>query len=182
MSRPPEPPSRPHLALVGLMGAGKSAVGRELADLRDGRHVDLDGAVTAGVGRSIGVLFAELGEEGFRDAEQSTLAAVLADDEPVVLSTGGGVLLREANRLSLADRAVVVWLRARPETLAERVGDGVGRPLLQAGEPVEVLGELSVLRGPAYLAAADVIVDTDDLSVDEVADRVMAALPDPVSR
>ena len=174
-------PGGPHLALVGLMGAGKSEVGAAVAQRRSLRHLDLDVLVTGREGRSVGVLFEEQGESGFRDCEQAALADVLSLVQPVVLSTGGGVLERLPNRELLSERATVVWLRARPETLAERVGDGVDRPLLQAGNPAEVLAELSTRRGSDYEAAADHVVDTDDMTVDEVADTVVAALPDPVT-
>ena len=172
---------RPHLALVGLMGVGKSEVGAVVAQRLNLRHLDLDVMVTAREGRSVGVLFEEQGESGFRECEQAALADVLSLPQPIVLSTGGGVLERETNKALLAERATVVWLRARLETLAERVGGGVGRPLLQTGDPAEVLRELSVRRGPDYEAVADHVVDTDGRSVEEVADSVMAVLPDPVA-
>ena len=174
-------PGGPHLALVGLMGAGKSEVGAAVAQRRNLRHLDLDVMVTGREGRSIGVLFEEQGESGFRDCEQAALADVLSLGQPIVLSTGGGVLERQPNRKLLSERATVIWLRARPETLAQRVGDGAGRPLLQDGEPVEVLRDLLQRRGPDYEAAADHVVDTDDLSVAEAADAVVATLPDPVA-
>ncbi|MDP6213767.1 MAG: shikimate kinase, partial [Acidimicrobiales bacterium] len=105
-------PGGPHLALVGLMGAGKSEVGSAVARRRSLRHLDLDVLVTGREGRSVGVLFEEQGESGFRDCEQAALAEVLSLAQPVVLSTGGGVLERPANRELLSERATVVWLRA----------------------------------------------------------------------
>jgi shikimate kinase len=93
----------------------------------------------------------------------------------MVISTGGGVLAAGTNREVLARSATVVWLRATPETLAERVGDPTGRPLLADGEPLEVLRRLADERGPAYEAAADVVLDTDGLTIDEVADMVVDA-------
>ena len=92
----------------------------------------------------------------------------LAAEDPVVISTGGGVLIGESNREVLARSATVVWLRATPETLAGRVGDPDGRPLLADGEPLEVLRRLADERGPSYDTAADVVLDTDGLTVDEV--------------
>ena len=164
----------PQLALVGLMGAGKSAVGAAVAARVPRRHVDLDLWIQNDTGRTIGVLFAESGESGFRDAEATTLSRVLEMDQPIVLSTGGGVLIRPENRALLAARAVVVWLRAAPETLAGRVGDGTGRPLLAGGDPLAVLQRLCDERGPAYAAAADAVVDTDGCAVDEVVDTILA--------
>lgn len=167
---------RPHLALVGGMGAGKTSVGALLAARRRCRHIDLDRWIQADTGRSIGVIFAESGEDGFRDAEQASLGRALGLAEPVVLSTGGGVLGRPANRDALAARSLVVWLRATPETAAARVGDGAGRPLLEGSSPVEVLRRLAEERSPRYEAAADLVVDTDDRTPDEVADEVVALL------
>ena len=123
----PEPTvTRPrHLALVGLMGAGKTAVGASVAADLGRRHVDLDRAVTQLAGRSVGVIFHESGEQAFRDLEEQALGLQMDAVDPVVLSTGGGVLGRETNRDALARGATVVWLRAAPETLA----DPGGRPV-----------------------------------------------------
>jgi len=164
------------VALIGLMGVGKTAVGQGLAALTGRRHVDLDRAVTQLAGRSIGVIFHEGGEAPFRDLEAQCLAMQLAAADPIVLSTGGGVLVRDENRVALADRSTVVWLRARTETLAGRVGNGGGRPLLEGRDPLEVLRDLADERHPIYAAAADLVVDTDDQSIDEVADRLVEAL------
>jgi shikimate kinase len=138
--------------------------------------VDLDRAVMQLAGRSIGVLFREGGETAFREVEQEALALQLSAGDPIVLSTGGGVLVREANRLALARSATVVWLRATPETLTARVGDPAGRPLLADGEPLEVLKRLAVERGPTYESAADVVLDTDGLTVAEVGSLVLEAV------
>ena len=169
---------RRHLALVGLMGVGKTSVGAAVAARSGRRHMDLDRAVTQLAGRSIGVIFHEGGEAAFRLYEQEALAVQLEAEDPMVISTGGGVLAAGTNREVLARSATVVWLRATPETLAERVGDPTGRPLLADGEPLEVLRRLADERGPAYEAAADVVLDTDGLTIDEVADMVVdAAVP-----
>ena len=167
-----------HLALVGLMAAGKTAVGRVLADRLRCRHVDLDRAVTQLAGRSIGVIFHEGGDSTFRDLEAQSLVLQLAAGDPIVLSTGGGVLGRGENRAILAADSTVVWLRARPETLADRVGDGVGRPLLEGRNALGVLRDLAEARHPAYERAANVVVDTDGLTVGEVVDAVLEALMD----
>jgi shikimate kinase len=158
------------------MGAGKTSVGALVAERSRRRHIDLDRWVQADTGRSIGVLFAELGEDGFRDAEQASLERALELLEPIVLSTGGGVLGRSANRDALVARSHVVWLRATPETAAGRVGDGHGRPLLQGDAPVDVLRRLIEERAPLYEATADLAIDTDDRSAADVADEVHAYL------
>ena len=167
-----------HLALVGLMGSGKTAVGRVLADRLRRRHVDLDRAITQLAGRSIGVIFHEGGESTFRDLEAQSLVLQLAAGDPIVLSTGGGVLGRGENCAVLAADSTVVWLRARPETLVDRVGDGVGRPLLEGRNALGVLRDLADDRDPAYERAANVAVDTDGLTVGQVVDAVLDALTD----
>ncbi|HJM73622.1 MAG TPA: shikimate kinase, partial [Acidimicrobiales bacterium] len=108
-SEPTVTPPR-HLALVGLMGVGKTAVGASVASRLGCRHVDLDRAVTQLAGRSIGVIFHEGGEESFRDLEEQALGLQMQAVDPIVLSTGGGVLGRETNRAVLAREATVVWL------------------------------------------------------------------------
>jgi len=167
-----------HLAFVGLMGAGKTVVGRVLADRLRRRYVDLDRAITQLAGRSIGVIFQEGGESTFRDLEAQSLVLQLAAADPIVLSTGGGVLGRGENRAVLAADSIVVWLRARPETLADRVGDGVGRPLLEGRNALGVLRDLAEDRYPTYEQAANVVVDTDGLTVVQVVDAVLHALMD----
>lgn len=169
------PPTDRHLALVGLMGAGKSTVGRRLAAAWGRDFVDLDDAVVAAAGRSIPELFAAEGEDGFRDRESAALRAALAGSAPVVVATGGGVVLRDENRALLADEAVVVWLDAEVGALAARVGDGTGRPLLADG-PEERLRSLDAARRPLYEAVADLRVDTSDLGTDEVVAAVEAGL------
>ncbi|MDG2426954.1 MAG: shikimate kinase [Acidimicrobiales bacterium] len=172
---PPVVPTR-HLALVGSMGAGKTAVGQVLAMRIRRRHVDLDRAVTQLAGRSIGVIFHEGGEMAFRDLESQCLTLQLAVEDPIVISTGGGVLGRDENRVTLAQEATLVWLRARPETLAHRVGEGVGRPLLEGQNCLKVLQSMAEKRDPVYELAADLVVDTDCQSIDEVVDELLREL------
>lgn len=157
-----------HLALVGMMGAGKTRVGSEVASRINCRHIDLDILISNRVGRSVGVIFAEAGEEAFRDLEQDALAAELSRDEPLVVSTGGGVIERQVNRQLLIERALVVWLRAEPTTLALRVGDGAGRPMLNKGKPVDLLAALAERRHPLYAAVSDRVIDTDNLDIEAV--------------
>jgi len=174
------PINRPHLALVGLMGAGKTSVGALVAECLNYRHVDLDRWVQADTGRSIGVLFEERGEIGFRDAEENSLMRVLELSEPVIISTGGGVLLRRVNRDILARRSYVVWLQVSPEVATGRLGDGSGRPLLQQdgsdGGMVAVLARLMAERDGLYEAAADFVVDTNKKTPSEAAQEILAFL------
>ena len=168
----------PHLALVGLMGVGKTVVGTAVADKLGRRHADLDALVANRVGRSVGVIFAENGEGVFRDLEEGALSSVLRGDGPLVLSTGGGVVERRSNRSLLNKRAFVVWLKAKPEILLTRIGDVAGRPLLNVDNPDEALGDLDRRRRTLYEEVSDLAIDTDALDVDAVADMVEKAVRD----
>lgn len=163
-----------HLVLIGLMGSGKSTVGERCAERLEIPFVDTDAAVEADTGRTVPELFAT-GESAFRAEERRVVAAIAARREPHVVACGGGVVLDPTNAAALRANGTVVWLRATPATLAARVGDGAGRPLL-AGADVEVrLTELAAARADAYAAAADAVVDTDGRTLGDVATAVLAA-------
>jgi shikimate kinase len=167
--------TRQHLVLVGLMGVGKTTVGRRCAERLDREFVDTDDVVRAlAGGATVDEIFAAGGEPQFRELERAAVADVCASPAPLVIGCGGGTVVDADNRRRLHDAGVVVWLRAEVAVLAGRVGDGATRPLL-AGDPVGALTRLSAMREVAYDAASDVAVDTDDRSVDEVADAVLAA-------
>ncbi len=160
------------LVLVGMMGAGKTTVGRMVAERLGWRHLDSDEQVVAATGRTVPELFAHAGEAAFREEEARALEAALSGPDPVVVSAAGGVVLAEANRSLLARSGTVVWLRADPGTLSRRVGSGAGRPLLD-GDPAAALAALDVARRPLYAEVAEVVVDVDGLSPEEVADEVL---------
>jgi shikimate kinase len=157
-----------HLALVGLMGAGKTSVGREVARTLDRRFVDTDGVVEALAHRSVAAIFEQEGEARFRELERDAVADVCASPEPLVIACGGGAVLDAGARRRLRETAHVVWLQAPPSVLSDRVGGGDTRPLLR-GDGIATLERLASLRAAAYEAAADVAVDTAGRTVDEVA-------------
>ena len=166
-----------HLALVGLMGAGKTTVGARCAEGLGRPFVDTDDVVEATLGLSVPEIFAALGEPGFREHERRAVADVCASPVPLVIACGGGAVLDPENRARLRDTSLVVWLRAGPAALAERVADEVAnRPLLRERGASATLARLDVLRAPAYEAAAHVIVDTEGRSVDQVAQAVLEEL------
>jgi len=162
------------IILVGMMGAGKTTVGRSLARRLGWTHLDSDAQVMERTGRSVPELFAERGEAAFRAEESQVLADALSGDEPVVVSAAGGVVLSDENRALLARSGTVVWLRADPRLLVERVGRGQGRPLLD-DDPASRLVELYQVRRPLYESLAEIVVDVDGKSPDEVVDRILAA-------
>lgn len=163
------------LVLVGLMGAGKSTVGRRLADRLDMPFVDADDEIIAAAGLPIGEIFTKFGEQYFRDGEERVIERLL-NGPPCVLSTGGGAFMSEKTRKSIQGRAISVWLRADLETLWGRVSGKAGRPLLQQKNPKAVLNELLLARNPVY-ATADVTVDSKSGNPHEsVVDDIVAAL------
>jgi len=163
----------PHLVLIGLMGAGKSTVGERCATALSRPFVDTDRLVELNAGATVAEIFSTQGEPAFRALERTVVADVCVSPEPLVIACGGGVALDPDNRRALRDHGVVMWLRAEPVELAQRVGSGAGRPLLEGGSPAAKLERLAVLREPAYEAAAHVIVDTDGLAIGAVADLVL---------
>ena len=167
-----------HLLLVGMMGAGKSTVGRRVAARLGRPCVDTDAEVEADVGLSVAAIFAGPGEEEFRRLERAVVLRAIGTEEPIVVSVGGGAVLDPANRAALRRAGTVVWLRARPETLARRVGQGADRPLLSgsAGGPAVGLARIDAARRGIYEELADAVVDVDDLDPDAVAERVLVAL------
>ncbi len=160
------------IVLVGMMGVGKTTTGRLLADRLGWPYLDSDAQVMADTGRSVPELFAEHGEAAFRAEEARVLSEALSGEDPVVVSAAGGVVLSPDNRDLLARSGTVVWLRADPAVLTERVGDGAGRPLLD-DDPAAALASLYEVRRPLYASVADVVVDVDDLAPAEVVDRVL---------
>jgi len=161
-----------------MMGAGKSTVAKLLAEELGCPAVDTDEMVERRAGRRVAEMFADEGEDAFRAAESQAIGELGSVVGPLVASVGGGAVLNGANRAALRSLGTVVWLRARPATLARRVGRGDGRPLLRQarGGPLEVLAQLAGERQAYYQEVADHIVDVDGLSSRQVASKVLALL------
>ena len=169
----PESARKPErILLVGMMGAGKSTVGQLVADKLGWGYLDSDAEVMAATGLTVPELFSLHGEAAFRAAETEALRRACASAGPVVVSVAGGAILSPENRDLLRRSGRVIWLRARPETLTARVGDGAGRPLL-GSDPGTALRTLEAVRRPLYAEVADDSIDVDDLSPDEVATRII---------
>jgi shikimate kinase len=161
--------------LVGMMGAGKSTVGRRLAQRLDRPFLDSDELIEAETGRTVAEIFAADGEAAFRAVETSVLLEMLDREVPAVIAAAGGAVLDPANRRAMRERATVVWLRVDPAVLATRVSSGGHRPLL-ADDPEATLSRLAAERESLYRDASDEIVDVDELTPDEVVDRVIVEI------
>jgi shikimate kinase len=180
----------PHrtVVLVGLMGAGKTKIGRRLAARLNLPFFDSDAEIEAAAGETVEEIFRHRGEAAFRDGERRVIARLLA--QPVhVLATGGGAFMDPETRALIARRGVSVWLRADLDVLFARVSRRRNRPLLQQPDPRAVLAELIERRYPIY-AEADLVIDSGDGPADATTGRVVAALagcpqalqpPDPES-
>ncbi len=156
------------------MGSGKTTVGRIAARRLGWPHLDSDAEVEAATGRRVPEIFAADGEPAFRAEETAALERALGV-EPAVVSVAGGAVLDEHNRRIIQAGGTVVWLRAEVDTLAERVGDGAGRPLLDGG-PHRALAKLEAVRRGYYSELADAVVDVEDKTPEQVADAALAAL------
>jgi shikimate kinase len=164
-----------NIFLVGLMGAGKTTVGRLLARRLKLRFFDSDQEIERRCGVKIPLIFEIEGEAGFRSREQQAVAE-LAALEGIVLATGGGAVLDEDNRRRLAAGGTVVYLNARPEDLYERVRHDRQRPLLSSGDPLARLRELHAERDPLYRSVADLVVETGAQSVQVLARELLDKL------
>lgn len=161
--------------LVGMMGAGKTTVGQEVARRLGRDFLDSDDQVEAGTGRTVREIFETGGEAAFRALEASALAVALGRSEPAVIAAAGGVVLDPENRRRMREAGPVVWLRADPAVLATRVGSSDHRPLL-ADDPLGVLTRLDRERQALYREVADHVVDVGRRSSHEVVEDVLAVL------
>lgn len=169
------PPLERSLALVGLMGAGKSSIGRRLARALRADFADADDEITTAAGMSIPDIFAVYGEAVFRDLERRVVARLL-DRPPLVLALGGGAFIDPATRARVKASARSVWLRADLDTLVARTARKRGaRPLLAGGDPREILGRLMSERYPVY-AEADHAVETANEGPEAATWRIVALL------
>jgi shikimate kinase len=168
-------PALHRIYLVGPMGAGKTTIGKYLAQQLKLRFVDTDSEIETRTGADIPWIFDVEGEQGFRDREQQVVEEMTQWDD-VVMATGGGVIMRPENRRALGGRGFVVYLHATVEEQVKRTSNDRRRPLLQQGDPEEILRDLMVLRDPLYREIADYVIDTDGCSPRTVAQRLVRDL------
>ena len=166
---------RSNIFLVGMMGAGKTTVGRALAQRMKREFVDTDRVLVERTGVAVATVFEIEGEEGFRKRESAVLQEVCEQDGRVI-ATGGGIVLAAENRRVMRECGTVVYLRARLESLWERTRHDTSRPLLATPNPKARLAELLTQREPLYREVAHVIVDSGPQSASTLVNRVLAAL------
>ena len=164
------------IVLIGMMGAGKTCIGRKLAERLGLPFIDADQEIADAAGCSIPDIFARHGEAAFREGERRVIGRLL--EEPVhILATGGGAFMSEQTRSKIRDKAISVWLRADIDLLLRRVARRNNRPLLQQGDPRQVLEKLMAERYPVY-SEADIIVDSMDGPRDTMVNKVYDAIVD----
>jgi shikimate kinase len=165
---------RRSVVLVGMMGAGKSTVGRRLAGRLRLPFVDADTEIEAAAGMSIPDIFETHGESHFRDGEARVIARLL-EGGPQILATGGGAFMREDTRARICDKAVSIWLKADADVILRRVRRRENRPLLQTADPAATIGRLIEIRHPIY-ELAEVTIASREVPHEKIVDECIAAL------
>jgi len=168
------------LVLVGMMGAGKSSIGRRLATRLGLPFVDADNEIEIAANASIPEIFDRHGEAYFRDGERRVIQRLL-DGKPKVLAAGGGAFIQPETRSAIQKDAISIWLKADRDLLLSRVKRRANRPLLRDGDPAETIERLIAERYPIY-AEADIHVQSRDIAHDAVIDDLLAALADHLGR
>jgi len=172
------------VVMVGMMGSGKTAIGRALANRLNTEFLDSDAEIETAAAASIAEIFARDGEAFFRDREFEVIGRLLSG-EPCILSTGGGAFLSERNRRQIHDKGISVWLDADVDLLWERVKHKDTRPLLKTENPRQTLRDLFEARGPFYRQADIAVLTRAGYSIEKTTDKVIEALlarPDVLER
>jgi shikimate kinase len=164
------------VVLIGLMGAGKTAVGRRLASSLDLPFVDADSEIEQAAGQSITEIFAEYGEDYFREGERKVIARLL-DSGPQVLATGGGAYMNSETRAAIRAKGISIWLKADLRVLMKRVGRRDNRPLLSVDDPESVMKKLMAERNPIY-ARADITLESREVPHEVIVGAAIDALAD----
>lgn len=164
-----------NIILVGFMGAGKTAIGKRLAKRLRYKFVDVDNEIEKLLKTSIPMIFKRHGSIRFRSEEELMLTKI-CQRENQVIATGGGAVVKETNRYTLKDGGIVVWLQASPEEIVKRIGAGRGRPLLKGQNISEIVERLLNERKVWYQEVADLKIDTDDKSLEEIVNEIIELL------
>ena len=162
------------IVLVGLMGVGKTTVGRRLAKRLGRDFVDADEEIERAAGLSVEEIFSRFGEDYFRDGERRVIARLLENDGQVI-ATGGGAFMNEETRALILEKAISIWLDADLKTLVKRVSRRNTRPLLKSGDPAKILADLAAVRNPVY-ATAHIHVTGNDSPHEMTVEKIIEAL------
>lgn len=157
-----------NVILIGYMGCGKSTIGKRLSYVLKQPFEDTDKLIEMRQKRTISDIFATDGEAVFRDMETECIKSLFDNKQDYVIAVGGGLPIRESNRALLKELGLVVYLRAKPDTIYIRLKDDTTRPLLQGDNPQQKIIDMIAQRGPFYEEGADVIIDVDDKSFDQI--------------
>ncbi|MCX7019100.1 MAG: (d)CMP kinase [bacterium] len=164
-----------NVILIGMMGAGKSSIGRLVAKRAGMEFIDLDEVIVDRAGRPISEIFSDHGEKVFRDMESKALREIMQAARAVI-ATGGGIVTRAENRRVLRQLGLVFWLDAPASVLVERLGDDPARPMLRGGNPLKRIEQLLVARREYYADVSDIHIDTTEHTIEEIAGRVLEEL------
>lgn len=164
-----------NIYLIGFMGAGKSTIARELVNRTDAKRIEMDQMIVEQQGMEISDIFEKYGEEHFRDLETELLRSFLGQ-ENMVVSCGGGSVLRDENAKLMKENGAIILLKATPETIYERVKNSTDRPILNGNMNVEFIRELMEKRRERYEAVADITVCVDGKDRQEISREILAAL------
>lgn len=162
-----------NIILIGFMGSGKSVIGRRLAKQMKYRFMDTDKIIVDKEGMEIQEIFKKYGEERFRDLESSLLLSMIDNLDRTVLSTGGGMPVRESNVKLLHAMGKIIYLRSSQNAIVNRLSGDTTRPLLEGGSLEEKVEKLLHARAPIYEKAADIIIDTDGKSIDDIVKEII---------
>lgn len=165
-----------NIMLIGFMGVGKSTISARLQELLPVETVEMDALIAQKAGMTIAEIFDRYGEEHFRDMETEMIKE-LGNQKNLLVSCGGGAVLRDENVRLMKEGGTIVLLTASPETIYERVKDSTERPILNADMSVSHIGELMASRRDKYERAADLVISTDGKNVDEICAEVIKKLP-----
>lgn len=170
-----------NIILIGYMGCGKSTIGKKLSYAVRKPYVDTDKLIETKEKKTISTIFSEQGEEAFREMETACIKSLFAQKQEHVIAVGGGLPLRSQNRALLKKLGTVIYLRAKPETIYERLKTDTTRPLLQCADPKEKISRMLLQRAPVYEEAASYVVDVDDKSFEQIIKEIKEKTDETIS-
>lgn len=165
-----------HIVLIGFMGTGKTTVGKMLSQMLGRASLDVDQLVEAQMNMPVSRIFERYGEKHFRELEHSAVAEISQSEEPIILCTGGGVVLNRKNIEYLKRNGVIIWLQASPETIYQRISEEATRPLLRNDMSVQTIQRILSERYELYAEAGDINIPTDNRTVEVICHEIIERL------